>query len=151
MIYTEKFRPGEISDLDLNRTAGEDIILNANFQGTVEGTKASELETGHIICDLRRSFLKVPSGEKSDRIPTGSQMLKQNSFYNNSVTHFKKNIIFICEKRVMMARLFSWREYIDKLKFTDNQDWLSVLQVALEIYQGDLKGFAMLPDAKERR
>ena len=50
-----------------------------------------------------------------------------------------------------MARLFSWREYIDKLKFTDNQDWLSVLQVALEIYQGDLKGFAMLPDAKERR
>lgn len=67
------------------------------------------------------------------------------------MTHFKKNIIYICEKRVMMARLFSWREYIDKLKFTDNQDWLSVLQVALEIYQGDLKGFAMLPDAKERR
>jgi len=47
--------------------------------------------------------------------------------------------------------LLSWREFIDKLKFTDNHDWLTVLKVALEIYNGEIKGFALLPDAKERR
>ena len=51
----------------------------------------------------------------------------------------------------MRARLLSWREFIDKLKFTDNQDWLTVLKVSLEIYNGEVKGFAMLPDARERR
>ena len=51
----------------------------------------------------------------------------------------------------MRARLLSWREFIDKLKFTDNHDWLTVLKVALEIYNGEIKGFALLPDAKERR
>ena len=51
----------------------------------------------------------------------------------------------------MRARLLSWREFIDKLKFNDNQDWLTVLKVSLEIYHGEIKGFAMLPDARERR
>ena len=45
----------------------------------------------------------------------------------------------------------SWREYIEKLKFSDNYDWLTVLKAALEIYNGELKGFALLPDEKERR
>ena len=67
------------------------------------------------------------------------------------MTHFKKNIIFICQNRIIRARHLSWREFIDKLKFTDNLDWLTVLKVALEIFNGAIKGFAMLPDAKERR
>lgn len=71
--------------------------------------------------------------------------------FNNSITQFKKNIIFICQNKIMRARLLSWREFIDKLKFTDNQDWLTVLKVSLEIYNGEIKGFAMLPDAHDRR
>ena len=67
------------------------------------------------------------------------------------MTHFKKNIIFVCQNRVLRARLLSWREFIDKLKFTDNLDWLTVLKVSLEIFNGEIKGFAMLPDAKDRR
>ena len=51
----------------------------------------------------------------------------------------------------MRARLLSWREFIDKLKFTDNLDWLTVLKVSLEIFNGEIRGFAMLPDARERR
>jgi hypothetical protein len=47
--------------------------------------------------------------------------------------------------------LLSWREYIEKLKFSDNYDWLTVLKAALEIYNGELRGFALLPDEKERR
>ena len=51
----------------------------------------------------------------------------------------------------MRARLLTWKEYIDKLKFTDNLDWLTVLKVSLEIFNGEIRGFAMLPDARNRR
>jgi hypothetical protein len=30
-------------------------------------------------------------------------------------------------------------------------DWLTVLKVALEIYNGNLKGYALVPDEKEVR
>jgi len=33
----------------------------------------------------------------------------------------------------------------------EKYDWLAVLKVALEIYNGDLKGFAKLADEKELR
>ena len=40
---------------------------------------------------------------------------------------------------------------MEKLKFQDNFDWLTVLKAALEIYNGELKGFAKVPDEKELR
>jgi len=52
---------------------------------------------------------------------------------------------------VQRGRIFSWREYIEHIKFTLNYDWLSVLKVALEIFNGDLKGYAQVPDEKDLR
>jgi len=37
------------------------------------------------------------------------------------------------------------------LQIEGNNDWISVLKVALEIYNGDLKGYASVPDEKEIR
>ncbi|MFO0116295.1 MAG: hypothetical protein ACK521_01275 [bacterium] len=76
---------------------------------------------------------------------------QQFSNFNNTITKFQKSIIFAGSRTLTRARLLSWREYIEKLKFSDNYDWLTVLKAALEIYNGELKGFAMLPDEKERR
>ena len=53
--------------------------------------------------------------------------------FNNTVTKFKKNLLYVGNKQLMRGRLLSWREYLEKLKFTDNQDWLTVLKAALEI------------------
>ena len=64
---------------------------------------------------------------------------------------YKKNIIFIGSSKLYRARLLSLREFIDKLKFIDNHDWLTVLKVALEIYNGEIKGFTLLLDYKVRR
>jgi hypothetical protein len=54
-------------------------------------------------------------------------------------------------KTVIKGRLFSWKEYLDHIKFKENYDWLTVLKVSLEIYNGDLKGYAKVPDEKEVR
>lgn len=54
-------------------------------------------------------------------------------------------------KSLIQGHLFSWREYLNHIKFKENYDWLTVLKVSLEIYSGDSKGFAKVPDEKEIR
>ena len=69
--------------------------------------------------------------------------------YTNSVGIYKQNIIFLGSKTIYRGRIFSWKEYIDFIK--EKYDWLAVLKIALEIYNGDLKGYAKIPDEKEVR
>ena len=57
----------------------------------------------------------------------------------------------IGDSDIYRARLLSWNEFIDKLRFEDNKEWLTILKVALEIYRGEIRGLALLPDTKERR
>jgi len=52
---------------------------------------------------------------------------------------------------VVIAKIPSWKETMDKLVHKQGEDWLTVLKAALEIFTGDMKGFAMLPAAKEQR
>lgn len=117
-----------------------------DFKATVEGTRASELEIGHTVKDIKPGLVTYHVER-----PDGTQVERKVLNFNNTICQFKKNIIFIGSNNIYRARLLSWREFIDKLKFTDNHDWLTVLKVALEIYNGEIKGFALLPDAKERR
>lgn len=37
------------------------------------------------------------------------------------------------------------------MQFKENNNWLSILKLALEIYDGDLKGYANVADEKEVR
>ena len=57
----------------------------------------------------------------------------------------------MCNKAIHVGKLYSWKEYLEHLKFKENSDWLTVLKVALEIYNGDLKGYSKVPDEKEAR
>ena len=52
VLYTDKFQPGYVKKLEIGRSA-DDILVNRDFKATVEGTKASELETGHLIKDIK--------------------------------------------------------------------------------------------------
>tara|TARA_B110000305_G_C18980636_1_gene421480 strand:- start:188 stop:331 length:144 start_codon:yes stop_codon:yes gene_type:complete len=45
--------------------------------------------------------------------------------------------------------VFTWREYIDHIEAT--KDWLTVLKITLEIYNGNIKGYAKVPDEKDVR
>ena len=71
--------------------------------------------------------------------------------FNQCVKKQKTNIFFMGSKNVIRGRLYSWKEYIDHIKFQESYDWLTVLKVALEIYNGESKGFAKVPDEKEVR
>jgi len=59
--------------------------------------------------------------------------------------------MFLGQKKVTLAHLASWKEYLEYIKFQENYDWLKVLKVALSIYNGDTKGFARVPDEHNAR
>ena len=71
--------------------------------------------------------------------------------YTNCVQKYTQNILFLGENTIQIGRQFSWEEYIDHIKFEEGYDWLAILKVALEIYNGDLKGYSFVPDDKEVR
>jgi len=148
VLYTEKFKPGcVIETLAKGGDPSSDLLISRDFKATVEATRGSELEVGHRVPDIRPGLVSY----EVER-PDGSVVEHKVMNFNNTVCHYKKNVIFLgSSSTITRARLLSWREFIDKLKFTDNHDWLTVLKVALEIYNGEIKGFAMLPDAKQRR
>ena len=54
-------------------------------------------------------------------------------------------------KAITRGKVFTWREYLDYIKFKENADWSTVLKTALEIYNGEIKGLSRVPDEKEVR
>ena len=54
-------------------------------------------------------------------------------------------------KAITRGKVFTWREYLDYIKFKENADWSTVLKTALEIYNGEVKGLSRVPDEKEVR
>ena len=71
--------------------------------------------------------------------------------YCQSVINNKENILFLGTKSIQRAKIFSWQEYIEFVRNNGGYDWLSVLKVSLEIYNGDLKGYGEVPDQKDVR
>ena len=47
--------------------------------------------------------------------------------------------------------MFSWNEYVEHIKYEEGYDWLGILKVALDIYNGDLKGYSQVSDDKTVR
>jgi hypothetical protein len=101
----------------------------------IEVTQHSELEKGFDIAEIKTSVLQV----------------QQVVNFTQSVKRYKNQIFFLGTKQIVRAKVFTWREFIDYIKFKENADWSTVLKTALEIYNGEAKGFARVPDEKEVR
>jgi hypothetical protein len=71
--------------------------------------------------------------------------------FNNAVVKHKRSLIYLCAGAVHRGKILTYSEYLEKLKNQDHHSWLTVLKAGLEIYNGDLKGFAKVADEKERR
>jgi len=98
-------------------------------------TSHTELEKGQEIPDIRTSVMNSATVMN----------------FNQSIKKYKNSIIYLGNKNITSSKLFTWKEYIEHIKFKENYDWLTVLKVALEIYNGELKGYAGVPDEKDAR
>ena len=66
--------------------------------------------------------------------------------FNNTICQYNKDILVIGQLKLSHVRILSWKEYMDKLRFSENVDGLTLLKVALNIFNGKTKGLALLPD-----
>ena len=95
VLYTEKFQLGDLKHLEDNRImTSEDLHVNRAFKETVSGTKASELETGYKIRDIKKGFVSYRASDMM--LADGTYPVAQVINFNNTITHYKKNIIFVC-------------------------------------------------------
>ena len=57
VLHTEKFQLGDLKHFEEQRVTSEELSINKFFKETVEGTKASELETGYKIRDIKKGVV----------------------------------------------------------------------------------------------
>lgn len=129
VLYTKKFYLGTY---ELLAGIKDDEVA---FKSVQEVLQHAELEKGKEVADIKRNLLQVQN------------------VYNltQSVKRFKNQIFFMGQRALTRGKVFTWREYLDYVKFKENADWSAVLKTALEIYNGEIKGLARLPDEKEVR
>jgi len=132
VLYTTKFHTGMYKFLE---NAKKENVLNNPFEMVIGVTQHAELEKGYAVSDIKKAVVDS----------------KTIMNVNQSVQRYKNELVFLCQKKIVIGRLFTWKEYIEHIKFKENYDWLKVLKVALEIYNGDIKGYAKVPDEKEAR
>ena len=51
VLYTEKFKPGNVSML-APIVSNQDLLASSDFKATVQATRGSELESGHRVQDI---------------------------------------------------------------------------------------------------
>ena len=64
--------------------------MSREFKAVVEGTKASELEKGHMIRDIKPGVVTY-NIDRQD----GSRVENKVMNFNNTICQYKKNIIFL--------------------------------------------------------
>lgn len=129
VLYTPKFYPGSFKQLEMAEEAGN----FEQFERVGQVTDHARLEKKYG--EIQTLFCQVFD--------------KSLNNYTNSIQRHKQNVLFLGTRSLQRARIHAWKEYIETMK--EKHDWLAVLKVALEIYNGDLKGFAKVADEKEIR
>ena len=110
---------------DKSRKAMFRISLGEDFLR--ELSMKAEIEKGTRILDGNIKYLVT-----SD---------KQN--FCNSIVTYENNLIVLGQSDILSAELFYWEKYLYYIQ--NNYGWLVCLKAALDIYNGDLKGFYGVP------
>ena len=109
----------------------------------MQSCEGCELEKSHSMIGLKRNTFNYSTGR--------SRQVAQCVSFDNSISYYKRNLAFLCQDKIVIAKTHSWRNLMDKLVRKQGEDWLTVLKAALEIYTGEMEGFAELPAANEQR
>jgi len=132
VLYTMYFNPE--SYLRLEEAPSRDV-KDEMIEAIVKYTEYAVLEKGHIIHEI---------------FPTVMQS-KPVQNYNCCFQGDANFIVFMCAKTFQSGLLFDWKQYLEHIHSQEAYDWLSVLKVSLEIYNGEQRGYKGIPEDKKKR
>ena len=97
ILHTKKFQPGDFTAMN---TSDDSIRQNIALKEIIETTKYAEFEAWHQVSGYDLVFLKV----------------LKSVIFNNVVHKHRRNLIYLCQDQIVKAKIFTWREYIAKIK-----------------------------------
>ena len=109
----------------------------------MEQCKGAELEAAHPIGKIMKTIVWQTLAK--------SKISVKNDLFSNSINQNKRHVAVLCEDKVIVGKIHSWKDFVERLMDERCEDWLTVLKAALQIYEGELRGFAMLPACSEQR
>ena len=73
--------------------------------------------------------------------------------FNPTVVQYSNKLLFLRERLITLAKHLPYKAYIKELsdESAATASWMTILRVAIDIYNGELKGFGKVPDEKELR
>ena len=142
LIYTGKMNEGEYKEANKQNHEFEKINYDPE--------NSSELGCGQpFFFPNEIEFTKTSLMRDNNRL-----MANDFKFYHNSIAVNENNTYFICKPKIASERLYyftrysliPWDEYITKME--KEGDWMESLWTSLEIYNGNIKGFAGIHENK---
>ncbi len=127
ILYTRNFAAGKYSET-----------------GAARDHKAAELEKPYRMAGpFVRSQAMLLAKQKQ-----GTTQMQRTSC-QQSVVRSGRQMLGLLRNEVLEARLYSWLEFLEEQR--GKSQWIPALSVSIEIYSGNLKGFANTPERKEFR
>ena len=119
----------------------EDELFQADYKiqmkRMIDFTRYSEIDSNE--CDVKgvRRQLVDLEGERLQNL-------------NNTVIRYKRAVFFLRDKCISRIMIHNHWDYLEKQRQC-NVNWLTLLKISLEIYTGEMKGFANVSDFKDAR
>ena len=156
ILYTQNFTPGVFDpDYASKNARGRKIGGDAQAeeeQPTIRNfTKTKSQYAGQVsaYAEKDRGYRML---DEEIRHKDNNQMMEESdikSKFNFNPTVCKNydcNVVALGKQTIGQRDLIHWQEYLDLIRRTNPDDWLKVLRVALDIYNGRMVGLAGLPD-----
>ena len=71
--------------------------------------------------------------------------------YGPSISNYGRNVYLLYENQIIKGTLQTWNEHLRNLSKLNRHDWINLLREALDIFKGNVKGFANASDEDEIR
>ena len=148
ILFIPNFSPGYFANEGIAIKETEDSKTTKYEKSSLRKYQSSLGE------DLLREFslkAEVESGNNllDGNIKSYETANKQN--FNCSITACDNNILVLGQYEILLATLYHWEDYLQYIQHKCG--WLVCLKTALDIYNGDLKGYYGVPyiaDAREQ-
>ena len=86
----------------------------------------AQLEPEHEIPEIRQSQLQL--------IHEKTRIVTKRFTCDNQISLVNRKLVLLCEGKVVLAKVQSWKDYIHRLEQDKGVNWLTVLKAALEIF-----------------
>ena len=129
----------------------DSVLMISDISGKIKLVYTRKFCTGDFLQDDVRELRDLSKYAELDKklLP---QVKTINKNHYASIAHHGRQVIFLREPlQITRCLVYTHEEFLNKLSGEEHCSWLTLLKACLEIYHGEMRGFAELYDTKKER